>query len=325
MFTLLLILSLAVCLGAFAGPATFSGVSRTVFSNINPQPNTAVGDNALLTYLVPTGQTYLSTTMFFYVDDIAGPSTAAEIVADVAWIKLLVNGVQVSYATGQQWLAILNYYQKNINAVGTGTSGLLTLMYERPWMQGLMSQRGPAYGMAGQNSFQIQIQFSSDPTTTGMQMFHQVDPVLSAIGRHVEVRQQTHTFASTGQDIITDLPKADASPLPSAMVALWLELLGADDSAVKADITNIILQSEDTAIINNVVNVLEWSTMFATAPRTPQEYYFVLDFDYRNRDDGQLWLNMNKFLVMPTFSVEPGTYSLIMEIMTGVANTTTGT
>jgi hypothetical protein len=319
---ILLLLTLSVCVAAYAGGTPFQALSRTTFSNQNPQPNTAVGANALLTFLCPTGQTYLNSQFFFYVTEISAPSTTTQIIDDVAWIKLLVNGVQVSYATGRQWVMLANYYKNNIMI---GNSGILPLMFERTWMQGLRSQRGPAYGMIGQNSFQIQVQFTSAPTTTGVILYHEIDPVASALGRHVEVRTQTHTFASTGQDNIIDLPQQDASPLPNAYVAMHLELLGTGGAATKADVTSIILQAEDTAILNSVVNIQENKYLFATQPRTPQTGYFAIDFDWRNRDDGQLWANMNKLVVQPTFSVAAGTYNIVMEILTGTPNTTAGT
>ena len=319
---LFIVLGLALMAALYAGPVAFQTLSRSTFSNVNPTPPTAVGDNALLTFNVPPGQTYLNTQLFFFVADIAAPSSESEIKADVAWVKFLFNGVQVSYATGTQWIAIANYYKANIC---TSNNGILPFFYERTWMQGLRSQRGPAWGTVGQNSFQIQVQFSSDPTTEGVYMYHEVDPVASAIGRHVEVRTQTHTFGSTGQDNIIDLPYADPSALPNALVAIWLELTGADDSATKADITSIILQAEDTAILNSVVNIQESKVLFSSVPRTPQANYFVIDWDWRNRDDGRLWDNMNKLLLQPTFGVAPGTYNIIMEVLTGTPNTTAGT
>ncbi len=302
-----------------AGPFSFTSLNRSTFFQQNVAAQ-SIGPGLLSQFQVPVGQTYLNTQLFFYVGTPATPATLNQIIADVVLIKLKVNGIQISAGTGQQFAAIANFYKNNI----VGNNGILPIFYERPWMQGVIAQRGPAWGMVGQNSFQIEVTLLTGGAITGIQMFHEIDPIASPLGRHVEVRTQSHTFGSTGQDNIIDLPQGDASALPDSIMAIHLELLGGSGIADKTDVSNLVVRADKVELWNTNVNTLENSYLFPTSPRTPQAKYLSLDFAHRNRQDGELWDNMNTLVVIPTFTVQPGTYNIVMEVMTGTPGATAG-
>ena len=294
-----------------AGPQTFATRNRSPFwfQNVNAQ---SMGPGIISAWNVPVGQTYLTTKVYFYVGTVATAATDAQIVSDVTLISIKVNGIIITTMTGQQALALEKFYRAQSLPANTG---ILTLFWERPWFQDVNAQRSLAWGMYNQNSFEIDITLGGTDTVTGMTMWHKVDPVVSALGRHVEVTTQSETFTGTGPQYIIDFPQNDSSNLPDAILAFHLELFG---GVTKADVSNIIVECDKIQLYNINPNLLENSYGEATSYRTPQADYLSVDFTQRNRVDGQLWLCMNTLKITINWTSAPGTYNTIIERLTGV-------
>jgi hypothetical protein len=293
-----------------AGAIPFATRNRSPFwqQNVNAQ---SMGPGVISQWYVPTGQTYLNSQFYFYVGTPATPASHAQILADVQLITIKVNGIIVSQITGQQAAFIADFYKNNI----IGATGILPLFWERPWFQKTHAQRALAWGMVGQNAFEIDVQLTGGSAITGMTLWHLIDPIASPLGRHVEITAQSETFTGTGQQFIIDLPQNDASQYPDALLAVHIEL---PTGITKSDISNVIVEADKIQLWNVNPNILELSYLFPTSPRTPQASYLSFDFCERNRVDGQLWDNMNTLKITPTWTAAPGTYNMLIERLTGV-------
>lgn len=285
-------------MGAFA----VTNKSPFVVQNV---PIQGIAAGSIANAIVPVGQTYL--TSFFLFTIAGAPATQAQIIAQIGYIQILVNGVDIGTLTGQDWCELAEFYRTGIN----GATGFVPIFYERPWMQELVVQRGFAYGMSGQNSFQFNIQLLGGATINGISLCHRVAVEVETLGRHVEYLKQSHTFSSTGQDRIIDLPQDDRSPeWPDSIAAIHLR-------CTKANVSNIIVKADKVELWNGTVAQLERMYLLATDARTPQTNLLSLDFMNRNWMNGQLPDNMSTFEVIPTWTVAPGTYPIIIEKITG--------
>lgn len=281
----------------------FENANRSPFV-VQNVPFQGIGAGNIANAIVPVGQTYLESLLFFSIAGVA--ATRAQINAQVEYIQILINGIEVANLTGNEWAALAEFYKTGI----VGDTGYLPLFYERPWMQELVVQRGFAYGMVGQNSFQFNVKLAAGATIDGISLCHRVDPVSEPLGRHVEIRKQSHTFASTGQDRIIDLPQKDYSSNPDAIAAIHLE-------CTKANISNLIVRCNKVELWNGTVGQLEKFYRMASDYRTPQSLFLSLDFTNRNWLRDQLPDTMDTLEVIPTWTVAPNTFPILIELITG--------
>lgn len=300
---------------AGAIPFTTRNLSTFFQQNVNAQ---SMGPGVISQWNIPVGQTYLTTFIYFYVGTVATPATMAQIISDVTLIVVKVNGIVVSQGSGKQYVHIANFYKQNIMAAN---QGILPLMWERPWMQELQAQRGVAWGMVGQNAFEIDITLAGGGAVTGMLMWHEIDPIAAPLGRHVEVASQSETFTGTGAQFIIDLPQNDASQYPDALMAFHVELPA---GITKADISSIVVECDKVQLWNLHPNILDFDYLLPTSPRAPGAGFLSFDFTHRNRQDGQLWDNMNTLKVTINWTAAPGTFNVLVERLTGINGSPAG-
>ena len=285
----------------------FSTALRTPYVTQNV-PFQGVGAGLLANAILPVGQTYLASLLFFSIAGTA--ATRAQINAQVEFIQILVNGVEAGNLSGAEFATLAEFYRSGV----VGDTGFLPLPFERQCMQELAVQRSFAWGMQGQNSFQMNIKLAAGATIDAITLCHRIDPRVEVLGRHVEWRKQSHTFGSTGQDRIIDLPHADYSAVPDAIAAMHLVV-------TKANISNLIIRADKQELWNGTVGQLEKFYKFASDARTPQATFLSLDFLNRNWLADQLPDNMDTLEVIPTWTNPPGTYSIILEMITGTPGT----
>lgn len=300
----------------------FSAASRSVFALPNV-PFNGVTIGQIAQAILPTGATYLSLILACTVSGAA--ATKAQILAGISYISLKMDGVELYHATGQQAVQISDYYfgSRNNDAGITGSSGFLMLTFERPWMNTNKARRGPAWGTVGQNSFQCNVSLNPDGAIDGLQLYNVTDPVATALGRHVEVRSQSHPFSGTGVDQIIDLPKQDTKNPADCILALHLEV---PSGLTITNITNLRVTVENTDFINLPTAIYQLLAQTPTDHRAPPSLcpqYLTIDFLNRNWQSGQLWDTMTALEVRPTWSSAPGNYNILMEILTGQSGTTT--
>lgn len=281
----------------------FAAALRTPYVAQNV-PFTGIGAGNIANAILPVGQTYLASLLYFSVAGTA--ATRAQINSDVEYIQLLLNGVEVANLSGNFWATLAEFYRSGI----VGATGYLPLNFERQYMQELAVQRSFAWGTAKQSSFQINVKLAAGAVIDAITLCHRIDPRVEVLGRHVEYRQMSHTFGSTGQDRIIDLPHADYSAQPDSLAALHLVV-------TKANISNLIIRADKSELWNGTVGQLEKFYKFASDARTPQSTMLSLDFLNRNWLADQLPLSMDTLEVIPTWTSSPGTYQMIMEVMTG--------
>lgn len=298
----------------------FSSANFTPFLQTNvPFQGVTIGQKAQVQ--IPVGQTYLYHLLQCTVSGAA--ATKAQILAGISYVSLKVNGIEAYHLTGAQIVFLADYYRgtRNSGAGVVGASGWLPIFLERPWMNTNPAMRGPAWGMVGQNSYQMEVLLTSGGAIDGLALFNVVDPVANAWGRHVEFRTVNHSFASTGQDRIIDLPHADTKNPWDCLLAVHLEL---PSGINKGEISNLTVKAEGVEIINAPVPMIEDYYKFATDDRDPSlcPQYLSIDFMARNWQSGQLPDTMLTLEVIPTWTAAPGTYNIVLEVLTGDPGTT---
>jgi hypothetical protein len=276
--------------------------SPFVVSNV---PFQGIGAGLIANAIIPVGQTYLTSSILMTIATVA--ATRAQIIAQVEYLQILVNGVEVANLTGTEWVYLQEFYSHTV------ANGFLDLFYERPWMQEPVVQRGFAYGMVDQNSFQINVKLAAGATIDGIALYHRVDPLAERMGRHVEYRKQSHTFGSTGQDRIIDLPQAVRGVPIDAIAAIHLE-------CDETKISNLIVRAEGIELWNAPYTVLKELYGIASDPRTPKTGFAAIDFLNRNWLRDQLPDNMKSLEIVPTWTAAPNTYPIIVELITGSPN-----
>lgn len=302
----------------------FTAQNNTPFRQPNiPFQGVVAGQKAIA--IIPVGQTYLDFQLVCTVSGTA--ATKSQIIAGLDLISLKVNGVQAYSLTGAQAVQIADYYRGRAMLVSgvfaglVGPTGILPIFLERPWMNGNIAMRGPAWGMVGQNSFQMEVTLDGSSAVDGIALYNRVDTVAQAWGRHVEFRTQSHTFNSTGQDQIIDLPHADTKNPVDTLQALHIQL---PSGITKSMISNIVIRCEQIEIWNEHVANLELWQHFASDARCPElcPQFVVLDFMDRNWQLGELPDSMTSLTVQITWTNAPGTYNIIIEVLTGNPGTT---
>jgi hypothetical protein len=274
-----------------------SGPLLVPLPDFAPQPSAS----ARCQMTIPKGTTLLNVDLYFSVG--ATAATKAQIVAQVANIKLTVNSKTKFELTGAQAVAREEFYRTG--SVSPGDNGILPLTFHRPWMQtenesvsGFSNQDGPAWGTVGLNSVQIEVTMASAAVTidTLRAWVSQSGP--EQLGKHVTVLKHLDTFASASEQRITQLPRG---------TGLQLYALHITSSAI----TSLRIVADRTEILNATRAVLHHNLL--NAGRTVQTGYTHIDFVNRNRHSDALTMNMAEFDLYITWSGAPGAFSIIME------------
>lgn len=266
---------------------TFMDLNRTPAFIRNPDFQ-GVAPGARATARIPVGSTLL--TSFLEFKKGAGPLVAmseAEIIADVAEVRLTIDAETKLQFTGAQIVALVKFYGQTI------ANGILPLNWARPWMGDIGNQDAPAYGLAEANSANIEVQFVAGSITTSLVLTHE-NVAGEPLGTHVVYLRQGYNFSATGVQEITDIPR-------DPLYGLFAMHIQQSDTILD----RIEILADNIQLLDANPNTLKARYGRYTPQRVPQTGFTHLDFAYRGRGADVLPLNMQDLRVRLTWNTAP--------------------
>lgn len=254
--------------------------------------NIAAGSKALCRPAL--GQTYLWMEFYHTIATVA--ATKAQLQAQVSNMRVVVDGVVKFELTGTDAIYLAEYYRANCVAA----TGIIPIFFARPWMEDLRNQDAPAYGLAGVDSFAIEITLAGGAAINAIQGFGYTTDN-EGLGDHIVTVRLNRNNASSGLETINDIPTDPnwslyAMHIVTAVVINLIEVLG-----------------DGSRIIYGPPAVLNQRLVYMTSPRGVQAGYTPIEFCGRNRNVDTLPLTMNKFQTRITWNAAPGAYGIITE------------
>lgn len=247
------------------------------------------------------GQTYLM--MLFYFTIAGAAATKAQIQAQVSNIRVVVDGITKFELPGTDAIYIAEYYRPGVVGTGcVGNTGILPIFFARPWMEALQNQDAPAYGLAGIDSFTVEITLAVAATINGIAGFCYTTEN-EGLGEHIVTTKLGRSFGSASLETINDLPLDPdwtlyALHFQTATVINQIEILADGARAVFGT----------PAVLNKRLECMN-------SPRLVQAGYTPVDCTPRNRNIDAVPLIMNRLSIKPTWNAAPGAYGLITEVV----------
>ena len=262
-----------------------------------------VGASQTAVLKVPPGATY---TDLIIQCTIAGVgATRVQLETFLTSLRLTVSGVEKWTLTGKQLIAIIEFYETGLIA----DTGILTIPFERLWMDTQLSQTSPNYGTQGESSMQLEITQSAGSTIDLMTVYGRIDPVAEPLGAHIQMRRLTPNISSVGKFIYPDLYKKPGDYL----YALHFEV------PVVANLTNIAYIADEVRLVDFAPAIMNQLYLGATSRRTIQsaKLFVHLDFCSRGFDSDAIPLTMNtQILELDFANAAPNQVNIIAEIGT---------
>lgn len=261
-----------------------------------------VGASKVAIVKIPVGATYLDLALDC---KIAGSAASrANIETMLTQWRLTVSGVEKFTLTGKQLLAILEFHRTGLVA----DTGIVTINFQRLWMDGAAAKFNPAYGTLGESSFQLEITQDATSTIDTIDAFARIAPVAETLGAHMRFARLTPTFSGTGKSYFMDLPR-----LPNEVLyALHLEY------GTPAYLTNIAYIADEVRLVDITPTRLARSYVESNPAKTPQtaKGFVHLDFTCRNEDGDGVPLVMGQQILELDHSTAPNAVTIIAEIGT---------
>lgn len=176
-----------------------------MYKQIIKQPNIrGIAAGAIATGEVPTVGTHYAT--FLRCLTAAGVAlTPAEIKADVGTIIVRINGVQIIEATSTFLLDLQKYYG---DAIGAGNvNGIIPISWARQHLATDQERSVFALGMADVSSFTVDVNVIGVVKLASIEVLSEVTPEVRRLGQHIRISKFPQSFATTGLQEITTLPK----------------------------------------------------------------------------------------------------------------------
>jgi hypothetical protein len=258
-----------------------------------------------------TGRIETSKTLhaICFVGRKAGPAgqTAANWDTDVGLITIKANGITIREATAKQFLDLYKHYNDDMGAFTV--EGVLPITFAQSAFD--LAQLNNAYGFGMlQNgkpitlTFEIQLK-AGLTTLTSLEVRAIVDDREQELGLHTRLLTHTRSFASTGYQDLTDMPKGDGT---SSLLAYHF-VLG------NGVISKFIVKEGAVDRYNTLDReLLEW--WLNTIGRKVQSGYCHLPFNTDNDPRSKQYLGptTDNWLVQPYWSTTPnGAYTILEE------------
>jgi len=276
------------------------------FKQIIKQPNLrGIAAGAVATGEVPTNGIH-HTTFLRCLTAAGVPLTRAQIIADIGNIVVRINGEQIIEATATMLLDLQKYYG---DALGAGNvDGIIPIPWAQPHLATDAERSVFAIGMDGVDQFAIDVSVTGVVQLSSIEVLSEVEPGSRVMGQHVRITKFPQSFATTGLQEISSLPKEPRT----AYKALHIEA-GAgtfDKVTIKLGGNNIF---ED---IDPELN----QVLLEKMKRTPQTGYFHADFARSNDLAGFLAMaNVQDFRQQITWiTLAPGTFNIYAERIFGL-------
>lgn len=245
--------------------------------------------------------------IYFLITDAGVGLTEAEMNTDVGSVIIRANGIVIRELTMQQ---IIDLYQHYKNDMGAHTvDGILPIEFSDSAFDLSVLNNAYAIGMLknGQPvALTYEINYKAGLAKADkVEVRAIVDDREMEFGLHKRIIPHTRSFASTGTQDITDLPKGDGT---SSLLAYHI-VTGA------GTITKITVKEGSDEVYNQLpVQLL--NVMLNDAGRKAQSGYFHIPFNLDNdpRSKQPLGPATAHWLVQPYWSVSPaGSYTIIEE------------
>lgn len=251
-----------------------------------------------ITGQIPTGPSYRKTTLRF--TKAAGLSTAAEIAAQVARVRLVFGSETVADLTAEELQKVGAHYGLD------SLAGYLEIPHFLHFLDNQAQRDVSTIGTADIKQIQAEVTFGTIPgdatAITGCKVVSEAVPERRPMGAYVSFRSNNRTFASAAAETITDL---DVNVTDAGTLAHFFFKTGATIS-----ITNLRQEVESFVTMDDVdKNALDM--LNKRAGRTVQSDVVAIDYALGNSLGQVLRHGIRSFKVIPTFGSAPNTYSII--------------
>jgi hypothetical protein len=280
-----------------------------MYKQIIKQPNIrGIAAGAIATGEIPTVGTHYGT--YLRCLSAAGVAlTPAQIKTDVGDIIIRINGVQIVEASATFLLDLQKYYGDNIGA--GNVNGIIPLSWARPHLATDQERSVFALGMADVSSFTIDVKVTGVAVLSSIEVLSEVTPEVRRLGQHIRINKFPQSFATTGLQEITTLPKEGNDV---GYLALYIE-----ESAGAVDKVTVKLGGNN--IFEEVDPYLNQVLLEKTL-RNPQAGYFHVAFDRSNDLSGLIPMvgvqDFRQQITWNTAAGAPGNYNIYTERIFGL-------
>lgn len=254
-----------------------------------PTPQ-GVGPGQTATLNLPLGPTYHRFDLRMNVqksgsEHLIGPDEWSDYVDDV---RVIVDGDTKIEATA-------DYLAKRAKFFGKApTPGNLPVFLDMPWAQTIGGQDQTAYGTAGgMASFTLEFDIKDNVQVNKARVFA-VQSAPRPFGPHLRISRFARSYAVTGVDEISDLPRGG------------YQLLGLDVTSADVDEIEIFANNNRTHVSDPVAR----DQILIVADRNPQAGMTHLDLMDQGRVNQTLPMALQDFRVRLDFTSQPGAYTI---------------
>lgn len=263
------------------------------FQDLPTAQGVAPGSTAVVN--CPVGLTYYHLVFHYSRGDPLAKATPAEFAADVAQMRLKVDGETFVTLTGPEWLMLLNFYGVPV------LDGLFVFPFARPWMRQAVTEDALALGTADIVTFTVEIDFAATAVAPSLRVEAWQGPP-TPMGEHVEIKRFPQTYAGSGGEFeIPDLTKTDRH----ATVAFHLGT---------ANISQLTVSANQRDLLDQITkDALDQMYRFTAHPRVWQTGWWHVDFHHLNRFTDALPMAWQDFRLKLTMSDAAPSFMLVQE------------
>ena len=274
----------------------------------------SVAASGIGTLDLPTAGTYYA----IYLNCLDGGAavSVANIKDNITNVKISLDGVNVIEADAD-FLYDLADQQYSHNNVYAPQAGVLPIFLAPDFLTNRVQGSALGYGMAGINSFQIELTFSANVTGAGhtdqIKVFVERSPITRPLGEYRRITKLQRSFASTGQQEITDLPREGGSDV--ATTAWHVQF----DGSATADLTHFEALLNSQSVIANLPKAIHQARLAKAGRKwmvgAAAKDLFSVPFDLSNDLQGYMsHADVNDLRFRLTWATAaPGSYSLYRE------------
>jgi hypothetical protein len=278
-----------------------------MLTQIKKQPSMlgiAAGGRAAIN--IPTTGTHYA--LFLECTTAAGVAlTRAQIIADVGDIIVRIDGTEIITATATFLLDLQKYYG---DAIGAGNvNGYIPIFFTPAHLPSFAERAVYALGTSNIGVISVEAAIVGVVVLKIMNVYSEVTPEVRVLGTHLRIKRFPQSFATTGNQEITTLPKEGAqvgyralhveNPAGSLVTYATIKIGGnAIFDTISAGLNKVLLQRES---------------------RTPQTLYYHIDFAKNRSLDSYLPMaNVQDFRQTLNWDVAPTNFNIYAEQIWGL-------
>ncbi len=266
-----------------------------------------VAASAKATADLPAAGTYYA--ILLHCLDGGAAVTIANIAADIANVRLTLDGVVVFEASGK---AIQTLYDSHFARDGAAPrNGILPIVLAPDYLVNARDAEMIAYGMGGIGVLQLEVDLGASVGTAGhvdqVDVYVQRIPVTQPLGIHRRLLRFQRNFGSGGVQEITDLPFEGGAGVATAAWALQYDGSAAVVNSVQVLANNQLVMDLVPDVAKAMLEKAGRKYMVAGAA----DDMFIVPFDLSNDLAGFLsHKDLNDFRMRVNWSAAPNAYAL---------------